>query len=237
MCATVLKPLGIELASGLNPGGECVLKAAVLDLRCGAGERRNQIGRLRKRARRGGNHRGEHRLRFAEFIGLYHVAAQSRGAIGFPPPVGMVLVGSVIEHAAGHRQFAPVLKNEHPLPVGANAFARGDFLRGAVNLGSSGNDEPSIVPDILKDKTDDGRADAAGINRVNQLAAQQPTVRQIAVAAARFPGGENGLRNGRRRLWGSGDTLRGFRGVWDLPRRTRNGEFSSDLDAPEIARS
>ena len=34
------------------------------------------------------------------------------------------------------------------------------------------------------------------------------------------PHGENGLRNGRRRLGGCGDTLRGFRGAWDLRRRT-----------------
>ena len=40
------------------------------------------------------------------------------------------------QHAARHRQFAPVLKDERPLPVGANAFAGGGFLRGTVNLGS-----------------------------------------------------------------------------------------------------
>src|SRR4030095_15410093 len=64
------KPLGIDLSTGLQAGGESVFNSSAVDLRC-ATQRREEGSRLRKRICPCGNHGGKDRLGLGVFVGFH----------------------------------------------------------------------------------------------------------------------------------------------------------------------
>ena len=218
--------LRVDLATRFDAGGNRVSESAVLDFGSPSGERGNEVGRFRKRSGPGGDHGGEDRLRFGVFIGSDEVAAEPGRAIGLVPFFGIVAVRGVIQHGSRERKFATVLENGDPVALGTDPFASGSLLGNTMNLSSGGNNQSTVVPDILDDQADDGRFNVRGIYGIDQLALEEATVGQIELAAGWLPRREDGLRNGRRWLWRrSRSDGGGWRGRRLLVRRLGSGRF------------
>ena len=123
-------------------------------------------------------------------IRFENVALQSGRAVRELPSAGR-LIALHVERDAMQGQLGPVhpvgrAPDQNPVVVAGDAFAGRINLGFAVDLRSCGNDELSVMPDVLGDKTDDGRFDLGRINGDDRFARNHSSIRRVGIGHLRF---------------------------------------------------
>ena len=106
----------------------------------------------------------------------------------------MCIRDSHVERDTVQGQFRPVHPvggppDQNPVVVAGDALAGGIDLGLAVDFRSSRNDQLTVVPDILGDKTDDRRFDFGRVDGDDRLTGDEPSIRRIGCLLYTSTGG------------------------------------------------